>query len=315
MRQVVEVVAAVIQRPDDRFLLACRPEGKPYAGYWEFPGGKVEQGETARDALKRELHEELGIEVTRAYPWLTRRFDYPHALVRLNFFRVAGWNGEPHGRESQQLSWQTPEQVGVAPLLPANGPILAALRLPSVYAITNAGDAGIEDFLRRLPKALESGVRLIQVREKSLGGEMLRRFAKQVVELAHAHGARVVVNGDIALAEAVGADGVHLPAAQLMAAGTRPPVALCGASCHGRAELLHAAELGLDFAVLSPVKRTLSHPDVPALGWSAFAEMAAGLPLPVYALGGMSPTDLFTAWEHGAHGIALQRAAWASGLD
>jgi 8-oxo-dGTP diphosphatase len=314
MRQVVEVVAAVIQRPDGGFLLARRPEGKPYAGYWEFPGGKVEPGETAPDALRRELHEELGIGVERAYPWLTRRFDYPHALVRLNFFRVVAWHGEPHGREGQRLSWQTPEQIGVEPLLPANGPIVAALRLPSVYAITNAGEAGAESFLQKLPAALDAGVRLIQVRENGLHGEALRGFAAEVVRQAHARGARVVVNGDVALAEAVGADGVHLRAAQLMAATSRPAGALCGASCHNRAELLHAAELQLDFVVLSPVKRTLSHPDVPALGWPAFAEMAAGLPLPVYALGGMTTDDLAAAWEHGAHGIAMQRAAWTSGL-
>lgn len=315
MRPMLEVVAAVIQRSDGRFLLARRPDGKPYAGYWEFPGGKVEPGETAPDALRRELREELGIEVGRAYPWLTRRFDYPHALVRLNFFRVADWRGGLHGREGQQLSWQTPEQVTVEPLLPANGPILAALRLPGVYAITNAGELGVEVFLQRLGLALEAGVRLIQVREKSLEGAALGHFAAAVVDLGHARGARVVVNGDVALAEAVRADGVHLPAAQLMAAANRPAVALCGASCHTRTELVHAAELGLDFAVLSPVKPTLSHPDAPALGWMAFAELAAGLPLPVYALGGMVPGDLATAWEYGAHGIAMQRAVWRATLS
>src|SRR5574340_320755 len=126
-KKIVDVVAAVVLQPDGRFLLARRPEGKPYAGDWEFPGGKVEAGETLLHALARELHEELGIEVERAWPWLVRHFDYEHASVKLHFFRVVGWHGEPHGREGQLLAWQAPGQVDVAPLLPANGPILSAL--------------------------------------------------------------------------------------------------------------------------------------------------------------------------------------------
>src|SRR5215510_16045607 len=101
----VEVVAAVITRPDGSFLLGQRPAGKVYAGYWEFPGGKVEPGESAPAALKRELHEELGIQVERAYPWLTRDYDYEHAAVRLRFYRVLDWSGTLHGRENQRCEF------------------------------------------------------------------------------------------------------------------------------------------------------------------------------------------------------------------
>ncbi len=105
---MVEVAAAVIQRADGSFLLAQRPQGKVYAGYWEFPGGKVEAGERAAGALARELNEELGVVVETAYPWITRVFTYPHATVRLNFFRVTWWRGEPHPREHQAIAWQPP---------------------------------------------------------------------------------------------------------------------------------------------------------------------------------------------------------------
>src|SRR5512140_2019618 len=118
----IEVVAAVIFNDRDEFLLAQRPAGKVYAGYWEFPGGKVENGETSTAALKRELDEELGIDVVTAWPWLTRDYDYSHAAVRLRFFRVIKWSGKPHGRERQQLAWQSVHNITVAPLLPANGP-------------------------------------------------------------------------------------------------------------------------------------------------------------------------------------------------
>lgn len=307
---MLEVVAAVILKPDGQFLLAERPPGKVYAGYWEFPGGKVEPGETPHDALVRELHEELGIEVEQAMPWLTRIYTYPHATVRLRFFRVTRWCGAAHGKESQRLAWQAPDAVTVAPLLPANGPILRALELPGVYAITHAAELGMAHFLDCLEQALSGGLRLIQVRETGLPAFELERFAAQIVRLAHAHGARVLVNSDMALARKVGADGVHLKAAQLMALSARPDVAWCGASTHNALELAHAAELGLDFAVLSPVKPTLSHPDARPLGWENFAALAAGLPLPVYALGGLSGADMADAWRSGAHGIAMQRGAW-----
>lgn len=307
---LIEVAVAVICRSDGCFLLAERPQGKPSAGYWEFPGGKVEAGETARQALVREVREELGIEVTDAYPWITRIHHYSHASVRLNFFRVVHWVGEPHGRESQRLVWQFADKVTVAPLLPANAPVLAALALPAVYGITHTGDADVAVFLVRLEAALARGMRLIQVREKGLSPLAVEDFARAVIARARPYGARVVVNGDAVLAAAIGADGVQLTAAQLMTLTQRPDLSLCGASCHNREELARVVECGLDFAVLSPVKPTLSHPGAQVLGWARFAEWLHRYPLPVYALGGLVAEDLPTAWAHGAHGVAMLHGAW-----
>lgn len=310
MTKVLEVAVAIIQRPDGEFLLAERPAGKPYAGWWEFPGGKIETGESPYHALVRELHEELGIDVDVAHPWLTRVYTYPHATVRLHFFRVVSWHGDPHGKESQRLSWQYPDAVAVTPVLPANGPILRALELPPVYAITHAAELGAEVFFERMMVALQQGIKLIQVREKSMDAPTLRAFASEVVRRAHAHGARVVMNGDAALAKEIGADGVQLNSTQLMGLAARPEMELVSASCHNRAELGRAAELELDFVLLSPVLPTLSHPGAPALGWERFSHLAAGLPMPVYALGGVTRADMNEAWQHGAHGIAMLRGAW-----
>lgn len=308
--KVVEVAAAVLERPDGTFLLAQRPPGKMWAGYWEFPGGKVEAGETAHDALVRELREELGIEVVSAYPWLTRVFTYPHATVRLNFFRVTKWHGELHPHESQQFCWQQATKVAVNPVLPANVPILRLLELPALYAISNAAELGVEEFMRRLETALGKGLRLIQLREKNLSRDTLCELARQVVALAHAGGAKVLLNGDVALAQEVGADGVQLTSTQLAEYTVRPAVAWCAASCHSAQELRRAEMLGCDFALLSPVLPTLSHPDAAHLGWENFAAIAAGASIPVYALGGLSHSDLQLAWQQGAHGIALLRQAW-----
>jgi 8-oxo-dGTP diphosphatase len=237
-------------------------------------------------------------------------FTYPHATVRLHFFRVFEWQGEMHGREGQQLSWQQLPQLTVAPLLPANAPILRSLQLPPLYAISNAAELGCEEFLLRLECALQNGLRLLQVREKQLSTNELTSFTEQVVQLAHSYSARVLVNGDQELARHVGADGVHYTATQLLQCNIRPALPWCSASCHDATELRRAGELGFDFALLSPVLPTMSHPGAAHLGWDGFAEMAVQATLPVYALGGLTQDDMQTAWQHGAHGIALLRQAW-----
>jgi 8-oxo-dGTP diphosphatase len=308
----VEVSAAVLQRPDGSFLLAQRPPDKIWAGYWEFPGGKVEPGETPHHAMVRELREELGIDVRTAFPWLTRVFTYPHATVRLNFFRVTAWSGELHPHEGQQFSWQHPAEVLVEPVLPANAPILRALELPTLYAISNTAELGVEQFLTRLQAKLDAGLRLVQLREKHFARDELRGLALRVVKLAHACGAKVLLNGDVSLAQETGADGVQLTATQLAGLQERPAVDWCAASCHNAEELHRAEALGCDFALLSPVLPTRSHPGAPHLGWDNFAALAAGSSIPVYALGGLAHGDMQCAWQHGAHGIALLRQAWVS---
>ncbi len=308
--KIIEVAAAVLLRADGSFLLAQRPEGKAYAGYWEFPGGKVELAETAYQALCRELREELGITVTRAHPWLTRIYTYPHATVKLHFFRVYEWQGEPQGLEQQRLSWQSFPQLSVAPLLPANAPILSALQLPPLYAISNAAELGTDKFLLRLEVALQRGLRLLQVRESHLPRPDMQSFTLEVVKLSHAHGARVMINGDAELAKSVGADGLHLTGKQLHACEVRPDFDLCSASCHSAEELRIAGKLGFDFALLSPVLPTLSHLGAAHLGWEKFSICIEGTALPVYALGGLVAEDMPIALAHGAHGIALMRQAW-----
>lgn len=308
--RALQVVAAVIYRPDGRFLLAQRPRGKVYEGYWEFPGGKIEPGESAPAALTRELREELGIEVRQAYPWISRHFVYEHAAVDLHFYRVTRFDGEPHGRENQAFTWQSIDHIDVEPVLPANGPIMAALSLPHVYGITNAAETGSEAALVRIQRALERGLKLIQVREPQMPADELRAFAAGVVDLARRAGARVLINSDDALALSLAADGVHLKARELIALRVRPPFSLVGASCHDASELARAVELGIDFVVLGPVAPTPSHPGAPALGFDAFAATIRDCPLPVYALGGMKSGDLDRAWQFGAHGIAMQRGAW-----
>ncbi len=310
MKKIVDVAAAVILRPDGAFLLGRRPPGGFYAGYWEFPGGKVENGETPREALLRELHEELGIRVATAYPWIVREFVYEHAHVRLHFFRVLAWHGELRDLQHDALEWQFGGQVSVAPLLPANAPVLAALGLPNFYAITHAAEIGVDAQLDALRRALEKGLRLVQLRETRLPMAKRTEFIHAAVDLCHRFGTRVLVNDDAVLAMDARADGIHLPAARLMSITVRPDFPLVAASCHDAGELERARHLGVDFIVLGPIKATASHPDKSGMGWKKLAELIEGYPLPVFALGGLTQDDMQNTWEAGAHGIAAIHSAW-----
>jgi 8-oxo-dGTP diphosphatase len=298
---VIEVAAAVIQRPDGAFLLAQRPAGKVYAGYWEFPGGKIESGEPPDKALARELHEELGIDIGPAYPWITRVYTYPHGTVRLQFFKVFVWESEPHPREDQAIAWQTPAAPMVAPMLPANAPVLASLALPTEYAVTNAGQYGIADMLSRLERRLQQGLKLLQIREPGLDPSQRKLFSEQAIGLAHRHACKVLTKSPFP-----GADGIHFSATDLMRLKEKPKECLAAASCHTREELERAMVLELDFAVLGAVKEKS-----PALGWKRFAELARGATIPVYAIGGLTRADLEDAWRAGAHGVAMIRGAWS----
>ncbi|HLX79702.1 MAG TPA: Nudix family hydrolase [Burkholderiales bacterium] len=302
----VEVAAAVIERPDGSFLLAQRPAGKVYAGWWEFPGGKIEVGESAANALARELREELGIEVRRAYPWVTRAHIYEHATVMLHFFRVVEWSGQPKSREGQAFVWQRLDAPIAEPMLPANGPVLASLALPLEYAITDAQSLGAAEQLARVEARMKDGLRLIQVRDKDNWERT--RLIYVVTRMARQYGAKVLVNGGPAV------DGIHFSAEQLMTLRARPEggpnCTLMAASCHSVQELGHAMAIGLDFVVLGPVKATPSHPGVPVLGWNGFRRIAEGASIPVYAIGGLRASDLDDARRAGAHGLAMISGAW-----
>ena len=305
--KVTEVAAAVIERPGE-FLLAQRPEGKPYAGYWEFPGGKIEPDENARAALDRELKEELGIEVTEATPWITRMYVYTHATVRLHFFRVTGWNGEPQPLEDQAIRWQVVGRPDVAPMLPANAPVLAALALPPVMIVSDAQRMGIDPWIAALAQRAPGERMLVQLREKGMERMKFQHLLSRALVRAEPFGSRVVVNS--ANGEYPQCGGVHLTAAALMASERRPDGVLVGASCHDEREIAQAAKIGVDYIVVGPVKATASHPGATPLGWERLEALIHDQPMPAYAIGGLARGALAEARRHGAHGVALLGAAF-----
>jgi 8-oxo-dGTP diphosphatase len=325
MSKTIDVAVAILQKnaslfSSGEFLLASRPNGKGWAGWWEFPGGKIEANESPQHALKRELQEELGITPTQVQQWLTRRFDYPQThdseakTVLLHFYFVNAWQGEISAKEGQQLSWQNPQNIIVSPVLPANAPIMQALALSPIYAISNLAEMGEHAWLNALETQLKNGLSLIQLREKQLAVPAFMGLAEQVLKMAKTYDAKVLINSDIELAQKIGADGVHLSSLQLIQLTEKPSNLpknfMVAASCHNALELAHAQQLGLDFVLLSPVNATKSHEDAATLGWENFSALIQPFSLPVYALGGMQMSDFDKALSCGARGIGMQRAVW-----
>lgn len=315
-KPVIDVAAAAFTDANGQVLIAERPPGKPLAGYWEFPGGKLESGETAEQALRRECLEELGVTITASRPLIRFAHDYPERRVVLHVHRVTQWRGSPQPLEGQALLWAFPDQLFLHRLLPANRPIVNALRLPDTYAVTPA-DAWrqSERFLAQLEHQLASGLRLLQFRCRSDGIDdpSLAAFAEEVRDLTQRFHARLMVNGDAALAAGINADGLHLPARMLADSfgefgADRGSDRWLAASCHDGDELQRAVELGCDFVVLGPVAETASHPGASLLGWQGFQTLVDTLPVPVFAIGGQSAAAVDVARQHGAQGVAGIRA-------
>lgn len=302
------VVAGLIIGDDGRILITQRRADQALPLQWEFPGGKVEPGEDARAALVRELREELGIEATHLSPWITRVYAYTHATVRLRFFKVSAWTGEPQPLEDQAIAWQQVERPDAAPMLPANAPVLAALALPAVMVVSDAAKIGSEAWIAKLTAAAMEERLLVQVREKELGRQPLQHLLSRALARTEPFGARVVVNSDCG--DFPQASGVHLTARALLACTARPESRLVGASCHDGRELDHAAAIGVDYAVVGPVRETPTHPGVQGLGWERFAALVADRPMPCFAIGGLTRSDIAEVRRCGGHGVALRGAAF-----
>lgn len=323
--KLIKVAVAILQRKNqagqDEVLLASRPSGKAWAGWWEFPGGKIEANESPAAALSRELQEELGITPLQTQSWIIRHFDYPAThdsaakTVQLHFYFVNSWADEILPKESQQLSWQNPQNISVAPLLPANAAIMKMLAWPTIYAISNVAEMGETAWLVQLENQLKNGLQMVQLREKLLTDIALERLARHVLQITQQYNAKLIINSKVDLALKVGAHGVHLTSQQLAMQQDKlgqflAEKLIIAASCHHALDLRRAQDLGLDFVVLSPVNVTKSHDDAATLGWQQFEKLIENYPLPVYALGGMQISDLAKAQSCGGRGIAMQRAVW-----
>jgi len=311
----IQVAAAVIRDSNGRILIAKRPPDKPHAGLWEFPGGKLENRETAQQALLRELREELGIQALSCQPLIQIQHRYPNSDVLLQFFEVTAFSGEPLGMEGQQLAWVKPAQLVGYPMPEANAPAVCAARLPRRYLITPER-LEPEALLCGIKQALAAGYGLLQLRAPNLFSADYRDLAVDVLGLC-AGKAQVMLKGPLEWLGDFPAAGWHLSAEQLRKYAARgrpfPATRWLAASCHNGEELSLAAQMGVDFVTLSPIAPTKTHPEAAPLGWDAARELITGFNQPVFIQGGVTPDDGEQAAAIGAQGVAGIRAFWPSG--
>ncbi|SDL88407.1 8-oxo-dGTP diphosphatase [Franzmannia pantelleriensis] len=311
-RRVHVAAAAIVSRDRQEVLIARRPSTVDQGGLWEFPGGKLAPYETGFEALRRELHEELGVEIQRAQPLIRVHHEYPDKHILLDVWQVHEFAGEPFGREGQAVRWVPMEELVNYPFPAANLPILRAVMLPTEYLISAEEDDDA-DFLAKLERALrEDGIRLVQLRAKTLAHEAYVARAEQALALCREHAARLLLNGEPSLLDEVDADGIHLTSERLMSLERRPIAEgkWLSASTHDRAQLEQAARIGCDFVTLSPLRTTPTHPDADPLGWHDFQQLVETAGMPVFALGGMTRYDADHARAVGAQGIASIRDFW-----
>jgi 8-oxo-dGTP diphosphatase len=311
-RRVHVAAAAIISADGREVLIARRPSNVDHGGLWEFPGGKLAPYETGLGGLKRELHEELGVEIQCAQPLIRIHHEYAEKHILLDVWQVHAFSGEPFGREGQAVRWVQMEELVKYPFPAANLPILRAVMLPTEYLIT--GDEEDESrFLERLERALtEDRVRLVQFRDKALDEATYLARAEKALALCRQHGARLLLNGEPALLKHVDADGIHLTSERLMSLDRRPinDGKWVSASTHDRDQLRQAGRIGCDFVTLSPLRTTPSHPQVAPIGWHEFQQLVEHAVMPVFALGGMTRHDADHARGVGAQGIASIRDFW-----
>ncbi|MGZ5001322.1 MAG: Nudix family hydrolase [Methylomonas sp.] len=299
---LLHVAVGVIRGADGSILITQRAKHAHQGGLWEFPGGKLEAGESVELALWRELQEEVGIQVETAEPLIKIRHDYGDRHVLLDVWNVTKFSGLARGCEGQAMCWVAPERLYEFSFPAANLPIIRAAQLPRFYAILEG--RSVAEVLSNCERILGGGIRLMQMRVKSLPIDQIEETWALVSERCRRQQVVLLVNSDLPLKPGL-ADGIHLSSRALLALEARPgQQKWVGASCHNLAELRHAEKLGVDFAVLAPVQATATHPDAMPLGWAELTALLEQTNLPVFALGGLDIDDLDKTFAAGAQGLA-----------
>lgn len=314
-KKYVHVAVAVVNDNNGNILITKRPAAAHQGGLWEFPGGKVEQAETAIQALKRELFEEIGITVILTSPLIRIHYDYDDKSVLLDVWSVDEFTGRAYGKERQEMRWISKEDFSLYDFPVANYSILKVIQLPDKYMIT--GDFENEnELLSRISISLENGIKLIQFRAYNLPEKKYFEYAKKIYDLCIKKKSKLLLNTSVKEYKKFKAEkfshGLHLSFnelnsfnSDLLSSGL-----IISASTHNRTELDLAQNYNLDFVVLSPINNTLSHPNTMALGWKKFGELVEMVNIPVYALGGMNEEDIKIAKYYGGQGISAIREFW-----
>ncbi len=308
---LIHVAVGVVRRhggDGPEVLVARRPDHLHQGGLLEFPGGKVEPSEGVASALCRELAEETGLEVhpETLNPLIQIHHDYGDREVLLDVWETDAFSGKPEGLEGQPVFWMPITELRDEAFPVANRPIIRSLRLPEYALVTGPGlDTLSSKHFSAMLAGRKPALCVIRIPELSRTEYLLRfrelgSFCSQAGHLPLVHGAPAE------WADAVGAGGLHMPWSEAAQCTERPVDEHCwlGVSCHDAEQLAHAQRIGADYAFLSPLRHTASHPERAPLGAERFAALVRGAALPVYALGGLGENDLAEVKVLGGQGVA-----------
>ncbi len=313
MNQRIHVAVGVIYNSTkDKVLISKRSKNKHLAGYWEFPGGKVECNENVVAALKRELYEELGITVIKADAYTSISHDYADKNVLLDVWKVTDWCGQPESKENQEFCWASISELSKYKFPEANKYIIQSISLAPMYVISKDSYENYSHLFSVTEECFVAGLKIFQLRLNIDKNKSFQEIVKTLSEAANRYNAKLILNGLATDIDKYPIDGIHLNTNELKRYENRPisEEYILGASCHNEKDLIKAAEIKVNYAFLSPVQYTASHPEAIAIGWQRFRSLINEVNFPVYALGGMIPTDLKTAKTYGAYGIAMLGAVW-----
>ena len=306
-------VALGVVLQDNLVLVGRRNSKLHLGGYWEFPGGKVEEGETPRQAVVRELKEEVGliIKETDAAPLIEFEWFYDTQRYFFSVYTIKGYSSEPSSHFYQSLEWQAASELKASDFPPANSVIIKALSLPTRYLITPS-QLNLAMIEQGLNTAFQADISLAVFRSTELDSRTYIEYARRLLSQNPTFSNRLLIHNHPAQADALNTAGVQISAEHAKKYQCRPVSkgTLLAISCHNQAELEHACLLEADFALLGPVKATPSHPNNPALGWETFETLVKDLAMPVYAVGGLKVGDLADCRAHGAQGVAAIRGLW-----
>ncbi len=315
-KDIVYVAVAVIRDEQGRLLIAKRHEFQDQGGLWEFPGGKLKQGEHVIDALQREIKEETSLELNYFRPLLKVEHTYPNKTVLLDVWLAGGIQSiDAKSSEGQELKWVRPSELDQYKFPAANYLIVEALTLPKLHVITGKFENATE-FSHKLMTSLQLGSGLVQLRSKMECNESYFELSVRARLLCNEHRAKLMLNIPIDEFNYHSADGVHLTSEVLMSLSLQDLIPLyqqgklVSASTHNQKEIDKANELLLDYIFLSPVNATQSHPDATPLEWDKFEKLSKSAQCAVYALGGVSKDDINTALNAGGTGIAAINSLW-----
>ena len=298
---IEEVVVGILLNKNGEILIAKRRNNQFMPGYWELPGGKIEVGENKKSSLKRELFEELGVNVKKSSLKHTMSHKYPDKFVKLWIYNVDKHSGEPSGQEEQDISWCSLDQLNNYKLLPTMREIIHKISLPKHYWIT-PDDHHCETVIENCREHIIAGTRIIQLRSKT---SLDQSYINKIYRLCQDNQISLILNTPNKTYQEL-CDGWHLTSDEMLSLKERPcgNNKLLGVSTHNAIEAGHAENISADYISLSPINSTPSHGYISPLGWQVAADIISKSNLPVYLLGGMSKEMLNKALNIGAQGIA-----------